>query len=189
MATRYSLHVDRWNDCTACALHRDRKSVVLCRGVLPADVLFVGEAPGKAEDSIGEPFVGPAGQLLDEIVSRACTNGERIAFTNLIACIPWDEEEDGKLAEPPDFAIEACSLRLAEFIEIANPSLIVCVGRHAADWLTPGYRWSIPLHRRIPLCKIQHPAYLLRLNTIQRNLGVQRAVVQVRTALAEMRKM
>lgn len=218
MATRYSLFAERWSNCTACALHKERQNVVLARGTVPADICFVGEAPGKVEDSLALPFTGPAGHLLDQIVERACVsatycprcrapfqNGEkfvsvcvnghkfmgegphgvalRLAFTNLICCIPWDDGEDGKLAEPPDYAVQACASRLQEFLVIADPKLIVCVGRHASDYLTPGYRWSIKLHRPIPQCQIQHPAYLLRLNTIQRNLGIQRAIVTIQTAI------
>jgi uracil-DNA glycosylase len=62
--------------------------VVLCRGRLPCDVLFVGEAPGVSEDVLGRPFVGPAGKLLDTIVERALDGQYDCAMTNLVACIP-----------------------------------------------------------------------------------------------------
>lgn len=217
--TRYQLHVERWSDCTACDLHEERKNVVLARGSLPADVLLVGESPGKGEDSLGSPFVGPAGQLLDEIVDRSlgtlalcplcravlqggaagifCANGHehpsancglpiRTAFTNLIACIPLDPEDATKLEEPPQWAIEACTPRLQEMIALTNPRLLVRVGRFADDYLTPGYRYSIPLHRDIPAVSIQHPSYFLRLPTIQQSLAVQRAIIILKNAVLEL---
>lgn len=69
--TRYQLHVQNWKDCDRCFLSKRRSRVCHLRGKVPCDVLFVGEAPGKSEDVLGKPFVGPAGQLLDRIVADA----------------------------------------------------------------------------------------------------------------------
>jgi uracil-DNA glycosylase len=69
--TPFQLHVAQWRNCTACPLHIGRKQVVFARGKIPCDILFVGEAPGKSEDMHGQPFYGPAGQLLDDIVENA----------------------------------------------------------------------------------------------------------------------
>ena len=200
MATHYSLFVERWKSCTACDLHKDRQQVVLARGRIPCDVLFIGEAPGQSEDCLGQPFVGPAGQLLDQIVERAVPlvwrkdrdgndtecEGPAItwAFTNLVCCIPLDD--DGvKVSEPPDEAVQACSVRLVEFVEIANPKLIVCVGKLAKDFLDPGYKHSIKLHRKIPLTEILHPAAILRMNVAQQGLAVQRCVVVLRNSVED----
>lgn len=218
MPSRYSLHVENWSDCRACELHLWRRNVVLARGALPCDVLFVGEAPGKSEDAVGAPFVGPAGQLLDAIVAGAlgslglcplcrgtleggasgvfCPRGHeiadaadaarvRVAFTNLIACIPLDPGGDGKPTEPPADAVKACSARLREFAALAAPRLLVQVGKRARDWLTPGFKHSIPLSTGIARCEIQHPSYLLRLNDIQRDLGIRRARVVIRAAFRD----
>lgn len=84
----FSDHVDRWKHCTLCPLHKVRRQVVLARGKLPADVLMVGEAPGLSEDVLGAPFTGPAGQLLDRIITATELENYRIAFTNLVGCIP-----------------------------------------------------------------------------------------------------
>ena len=194
VATHYSLFVERWQSCTACELHESRQNVVLARGQIPCDVLFLGEAPGQSEDCLSFPFVGPAGQLLDNpppfsppgIVQRAglAELGIRSAFANLVCCIPLGD--DGvKVTEPPDEAIEACSVRLVEFVEIANPRLIVCVGKLAKDWLDPGYKHSIKLHRRIPLVEIVHPAHILRMNYAQQGLAIQRATVVLRNAVED----
>ena len=176
--------MERWKDCTACNLCESRQSVVLAKGRIPCDVLFIGEAPGQSEDCLGQPFVGPAGQLLDQIVSRAVPAEMRLAYTNLVCCIPLDE--DGvKVHEPPDETIEACSVRLVEFVEIANPRLIVCVGKLAKDWLDPGWKHSIKLHAKIPLVDIVHPASILRANVAQQGLMVQRAIVVLRNAVED----
>ena len=184
MASHYSLFVEKWKSCTACELHKDRQNVVLARGKIPCDVLFVGEAPGQSEDCLSAPFVGPAGQLLDKIVERAIASDVRVAFTNLVCCIPLDD--DGvKVSEPPDEAIEACSIRLQEFVEIANPRLIVCVGKLAKDWLDPGWKHSIRFHAKIPLVDITHPAFILRANIAQQGLLCQKATVILRNAVED----
>lgn len=189
--------VERWKDCTACHLCEGRQRVVLARGSIPCDVLFIGEGPGESEDSLGAPFVGPAGQLLDRIVNRAGLPSKHVdlpnntwrlltwAFTNLVCCIPRDED-GGKATEPDDEAIDACSVRLVEFVELASPKLIVCVGKLAKDWLDPGWKHSIQLHRKIPLVDILHPAAILRANVAQQGLMIQRCVVQLRNAVEEL---
>ena len=174
----------RWQDCTACDLSGCRSKMVLMRGTVPCDVLFVGEAPGKSEDVLGIPFVGPAGKLLDEMVARALPATRTSAYTNLVCCLPLDERGD-KTEEPPDEAIEACSLRLIEFVELANPKLICCVGKLAFDWLEPGYKHSIQLTKHVPLVRIEHPASILRQSYAQRDLSVQRAVVTLANAVEE----
>lgn len=207
MTTRFSLFVERWRECTACPLCEGRQKVVLARGQIPADVLFIGEAPGESEDCIGIPFCGPAGQLLDRIIDRAIPKKYvddatdphgamaevlegaplqyRIAFTNLVCCIPRDED-GGKATEPGDESIQACSIRLIEFVEIANPRLIVCVGKLAKEWLDPGWKHSIKLERRVPMIDIVHPAAIIRANLAQQNLLVQRAVVVLRNAVEKL---
>jgi len=67
----WKAHVERWKDCQACPLHLTRTRIVIARGTVPCDVCFVGEAPGVSEDFLGQPFVGPAGILFDQMVRRA----------------------------------------------------------------------------------------------------------------------
>jgi uracil-DNA glycosylase len=96
--TPFQLHVNRWGDCQQCELHRVRHKVVLARGRVPCDVLFIGEAPGASEDVLGLPFVGPAGHMLDYIIERSIGEhnelrkekglpGLRVAMTNLVCCM------------------------------------------------------------------------------------------------------
>lgn len=216
--TQYELFATSWRDCQKCDLHHNRQQVVLARGCVPCDILFVGEAPGQSENSVGKPFVGPAGLLLDVIVTRGvggrklcchcrrllrvqnncirCNNGHlsdgsdglpiRTAFTNLIACIPLEDPEAGaakKLIEPPYDSVLACALRLQEFMELARPRLVVCVGRHAEKWLEPGFKDSIKLPDCATTAVIQHPSYMLRQSLIQQVLLVQRAAVHIATAI------
>jgi len=77
-------------------------------------------------------------------------------------------------------------VRLIEFVELANPGLIVCVGELARDWLKPGYRYSIQLHRDIPTIDIVHPAYILRSPIAHQQLLIQRCEVKLRNAVEEL---
>lgn len=185
----FAQHVDKWKGCQLCKLCKGRKQTILARGKLPCDVFFLGEAPGESEDELGKPFWGPAGLLMDDIVARACEEAEikqadwKFLFSNLLACIPRDETTR-KLIEPPDYAVKACSPRVAQLVELANPQLIVCVGNHATAWLDK----IIPkrLERGIRACHIIHPAGILRAKQAQKGLMFQRAVVVLATALREL---
>ena len=86
--TPYQLFVEKWGKCRECSLWEGRQRVVLCRGKVPADVLFIGEGPGESEDSIGQPFIGPAGHLLDQILEQSGVTEHRYCLTNLVCCIP-----------------------------------------------------------------------------------------------------
>ena len=214
--TPYQRFVTRWHDCTACELHQTRSRLVLARGCVPADVVIVGEGPGKSEDSLGLPFKGAAGKRLDEIIEAAmppfrlcpdcrrllrssperkiCANSHtlaldeiglpvRIAITNLVCCLPWDTDTNAKMEHLPDEAVERCSVRLVEFMEIADPRLIIAAGREPYDWLEPGYKHSIKFHKPIPVVKIDHPSYIIRQNYAQQNLLTKKAVVAVSQAI------
>lgn len=196
--TPWQVHVARWRDCIRCPLHEGRRSVVLARGSLPCDILFVGEAPGQSEDVLGEPFVGPAGQLLDRIVSEALTSPcmsapLRIAFTNVVACFPREAKQTDDHA-PPREAVKACRPRLQEFIVLAKPRLVVFVGSVAdragsealgkATTLTGG---RVTGHATVKLwASIQHPAAILRAPTAGRSLMVRRAVIRLQKAFEQL---
>lgn len=74
-------HVAKWKNCDLCPLHKQRNRICIARGTVPCDVLFVGEAPGPSEDAIGQPFVGPAGKLLDQIIERALPHQGHDVYT------------------------------------------------------------------------------------------------------------
>lgn len=163
--TAYSKHKSKWTTCTLCPLAKKRKHVVLARGKLPCDVLFIGEAPGASEDVLGQPFVGPAGKLLDKMIEDALgvKEGVKIAFTNLIACVP-KAEIGSAIEEPPEDSIKACRERLDDFLSLAMPRFIVAVGNHAKKH-APAYELSIP-----------HPAFILRLDSMDRYVMIRRTV-------------
>lgn len=187
MTTAWKRHVAKWSGCKLCELHTSRKSVVLARGSVPCDVLFIGEAPGESEDVHGKPFVGPAGHKLDEVITRSIpsSSGIRYALTNLVACIPLDE--DGlKTAQPEDDCIKACMPRLQEFIAICRPRLIVCVGSLARDWFDQKMRDSIKVDRGVKIVSIMHPAAILRKNIAMQGLELQRCIVTIQNAVEEL---
>lgn len=179
-------HIEQWKNCRKCDLCKVRHKIVLGRGSIPADVCFVGEAPGASEDTLGQPFVGPAGMLLDRIIERSLPQGMKYAINNLVACIPRDPEDGLKAGQPLPEEIETCSPRLIEFVELVNPKLIVCVGTLARDYLDPmRAKGNIRLRKQYPRIVIDHPAYILRMNVAQKGLAVQRAIVTVKTAIED----
>lgn len=183
MASLYQQHVEKWKNCKLCPLCETRNRVVLARGELPAAVMFIGEAPGASENVLGQPFVGPAGQLLDDIINDAVRQAgierPRIAFTNLIACIP--KGDDGtKVKEPSEESIQACSPRLDEIFLMCSPRLIVYVGKLPEKHLQH-YRGG-----GTNAVGIVHPAAILRADITQRGLLTQRARVILTDALEDL---
>ncbi len=175
----YKEHRAKWNECSLCDYCSKRNKVVLCRGQIPCDVLFIGEAPGPSEDIIGAPFVGPAGKLLDQMIQDSMPEDSslRVAFTNLVGCIPLDDHRT-KFAEPSKESIKACRNRLDEFIELCKPSLIVRVGKLSKKYYTPSSDISV--------CDIVHPAAIIRADISQRGLMTQRAMITLSDSLTEL---
>jgi uracil-DNA glycosylase len=176
--TPYDKHRMRWTNCQHCSLSKTRQHVVLCRGWIPADILFVGEAPGASEDVLGKPFRGPAGHLLDQIIEQSIPHGLTYCITNLVACIPLDDNKS-KVAEPPEDAIKACAPRLQEVYNLCRPRLLVYVGKLASKWFRPGSSGTVP-----SIVEIVHPAAILRMDVSQRGLTVQRSIIALEDAVA-----
>lgn len=190
-------HVAQWKDCTKCPLGAQRDRICLGRGVIPAEIVFIGEAPGVSEDALGLPFKGPAGALLDQIIERALPSNTRFALTNLVACFPRIAKEAGD-NEPDPREIEACRPRLREFVRLCHPRLIVLVGQLAKwqvagqndfaltrDEIDNGLPWLKP-GKFIEFCDIVHPAAILRMPLAQKQMAVQRAIVLIRRAFEDM---
>ncbi len=179
--------VTYWSGCTLCDLARTRTTAVLGRGTVPCDVLFIGEGPGESEDTLGLPFVGPAGRVFDSILSRAVPAGMPYAVTNVVACIPPRDDQGHR--EPPLESVKACQPRLAEFILLCRPRLIVAVGSVARDWLDPKYRGGLKLPPELGTVKmidVMHPAATFQMPLAQREFAIQRAVVQISNAVEEL---
>ncbi|MGL6095376.1 MAG: uracil-DNA glycosylase family protein [Fimbriiglobus sp.] len=177
--TPYGKHCDQWAAGCGSVLCHGATKVVLCRGSLPCDILFVGEAPGESEDVIGRPFVGPAGVLLDRIVGEALDGLRagshfRLAFTNLVGCVP--RGETGRPTDPSVVEIERCRPRLHEMVRLARPKLLVTVGALAEKHLNLDF---------VPRAAVVHPAAVLRANVANQGLMIQRDVVTLRTAAVE----
>ena len=187
--TRLSLHIEQWNNCTRCPYHQFRKRIVLGKGDIPCDVLFIGEAPGESEDVTGKPFMGKAGKLLDRIINRSFGPPEkrkyRIAYNNVVACIPR-EELGGEKEQPDAEYCEICQPRINEFIEICNPRLIIAVGKVAESWLESLSRDRIKYDStRTSIISIEHPASIIRMVDAAQPMAVQQCVVRITTAIHE----
>ncbi|MBY0270286.1 MAG: uracil-DNA glycosylase [Burkholderiales bacterium] len=150
-------------ECTACALHQKRNKTVFGVGDENADWLFVGEGPGADEDAQGEPFVGQAGKLLDNMLAAiALKRGANVYIANIVKCRP-----PGNRNPQPEEA-QACSVYLQRQIELIRPKLIIALGKVAAvnllgrDASIASLRGQVHAWRGIPLIVTYHPAYLLR---------------------------
>jgi len=120
--TPFQRHARRWSRCQRCRLSQCRNRVVLARGRVPAEVVFVGEAPGASENVIGRPFVGPAGHLLDYVITQGLGPDFRsYAITNLVGCFP-----------------------------ALSPPQVVHDPRSSDVWLPKSREWSLPFRVDTP---------------------------------------
>lgn len=187
---KFAEHVAKWKGCELCPLWESRTKMVFARGTLPADVLFIGEAPGDSEDLIGQPFVGPAGNLLnqicDEAWEQAVPAGMRVtrAFTNLVCCLP---KQDREKREPEREEIKACGTRLAEMIALCKPKLrlIVCVGKLSSMWVRTRPA-ELGISTAVIMMDMMHPAAVIRMTIDKQGLAVQRCTVSLQTELEEL---
>lgn len=149
--------------CTACGLHKSRTQTVFGVGDEKADWLLVGEAPGAEEDRLGDPFVGQAGKLLDNMLAAiGLARGANVYIANVLKCRP----PANRNPEPEEVA--KCSPFLQRQIALIEPRLIVAMGRFAAQTLLAtdasiaSLRGRVHRYAGLPLIVTYHPAYLLR---------------------------
>ena len=148
--------------CTRCGLCETRNNVVFGVGNRTADVMFVGEGPGEQEDLQGEPFVGAAGHLLDDMMSIIDLNRENCYIANIVKCRP------PRNRDPLETEQDACIEYLRNQVALIKPKIIICLGRVAAKRLIdPEYRitrqhgtWV--QKGNIWMTAIYHPSALLR---------------------------
>jgi DNA polymerase len=150
-------------DCTRCPLHQQgRKQIVFGVGNPQAELMFVGEAPGADEDTKGEPFVGRAGQLLNNMIAAMGLKREEVYIANIIKCRP----PGNRTPLPAECAV--CSPFLLRQIDVIQPKAIVALGAVAAKTLLAVNQPMNALRghwfefRGVPLAATFHPAYLLR---------------------------
>ncbi len=149
--------------CTQCPLHETRSNAVFGEGDPQATIMFVGEGPGEVEDQMGRPFVGPAGQKLDEVLASVEIARESVYITNVVKCRPPGNRV------PAKSEMEVCFPYLEAQVALIQPALIVTLGNTSTQWLLPEapgitrshgtfYTWR----GRILLYPMFHPSYLLR---------------------------
>ena len=120
------------HECVDCGLHRSRTHAVPGEGAPQAQLMFIGEGPGFNEDQQGRPFIGPAGQFLDELLGSIGLERSDVFITNMVKCRPPNNRD------PFPGEMEACSKYLDAQIKAIKPKVIVPLGRHAlAKWF-PG---------------------------------------------------
>ena len=139
MPSKYQLFVGKWGNCNHCYLCETREKIVLARGNVPADILFIGEAPGEGEDSTGVPFIGPAGRLLDEIIIRGLPPGrfvceccqaditdrvQEVACAVMAECSPSLWNPDRKKKKSVRFKGCQCGSKKLKFV---GPPLTYCL--------------------------------------------------------------
>ena len=156
-------------DCTRCGLCKGRTHTVPGIGDRQARWLFVGEGPGRNEDLQGEPFVGPAGKLLDNMMrALGLSRGKNTYIANIVKCRPVGD--DGRDRPPAAEEVSACMPYLERQIALIKPDVIIALGKTAAvsllglneDTALSGLRGKPHAYAGIPLIVTYHPAYLLR---------------------------
>lgn len=149
-------------DCTRCGLHAGRNKIVFADGSPNARLLFVGEGPGADEDAQGLPFVGRAGQLLNNMIAAMGLKREDVYIANVVKCRP-----PGNRTPDPEEA-NTCSPFLFRQIDVVRPEVIVALGATAATYLLgqrqplAGLRGRAHPFRGSKLIVTYHPAFLLR---------------------------
>jgi len=166
-----AVHNYNWNQlkgavrqCIACQLHETRKNTVFGVGEEQADWMIIGEAPGADEDRQGEPFVGKAGQLLNNMLLAIGLKREQVYIANILKCRPPNNRDPR-----PDEVLK-CEPFLKRQVELVNPKIILAVGRIAAHNLLKtdtslsklrGQKFAYG-ESQTPVVVTYHPAYLLR---------------------------
>ena len=155
-------YLDSIKNCLKCPLGEKRNNIVLGMGNPNANIVFVGEAPGKQEDLQGLPFVGRSGKLLDKMLKSIQLSRDDVYILNVLKCRPPDNRN------PSQMEIDKCEPYLKKQLEIINPKLIVSLGRISAmtilrtkESLT-NMRNKIFNYEGIDLLVTYHPAALLR---------------------------
>ena len=163
-------HYQAIKDCQKCPLHKTRTNFVYGVGNPNADVLFIGEAPGKEEDLKGEPFVGRAGQLLDKILAAINFSRDEVYIANILKSRPPGNRDP----QPDEMA--ACLPYLMEQIRLIKPKIICALGRISAQALlqttTPLGKLRKQWHdfHGIPFIVTYHPAALLRFQQYKKDV-------------------
>ncbi len=134
------------------------------------DILFVGEAPGEAEDAIGQPFVGVAGTELDSLISESLDADTTYVITNSILCTPFTDASKSVIGKPPKESLDSCRVYLHSLIRLTRPKAIVALGKVAAATLAKV--------KDAQFTQIMHPSGILQ--AVHPELEHKRAVLTLR---------
>lgn len=173
--------------CTKCALCQNTKNAVPGEGSPHAEVLFIGEAPGYHEDRQGRPFIGPAGQFLNELLGAVGLDRSTVFITNVVKHRPPDNRD------PLPDEIAACSDYLTRQIDALNPKVIVTLGRFSMARFFPGAKISA-IHGQAKkvdgrvVVAMYHPAAALHQQSLRQTL-IDDFKGSIPPALAEARRM
>jgi DNA polymerase len=179
--------------CQRCRLHEGRTRAVPGEGHPSTEVAFVGEGPGFNEDQQGRPFVGAAGQVLEELLRSMGWRREEVFITNVVKCRPPANRDP----EPDEIA--ACAPFLRRQLEALDPSLVVTLGRHSLDAFRPGVRISQAHGTVVPApassgangalhLALYHPAAALRSTAIKETLAAEAATIPATLEQARARR-
>ncbi|MFA5071942.1 MAG: uracil-DNA glycosylase [Candidatus Pacearchaeota archaeon] len=123
MEDKFKILEKQISSCKKCPLFKERNIPVIGQGSLKAKIMFIGEAPGAKEDATGIPFCGRSGKFLDELLSSAKINREKVYICNIIKCRPPENRDPGEKE------IKACSHFIEKQIELISPNVICPLGR------------------------------------------------------------
>jgi len=172
------------HNCTACRLAGTRTNVVFGVGNPNADLMFIGEAPGRDEDLKGEPFVGRAGQLLTDIIKAMKLTRDDVYIANVVKCRPPENRN------PEADELDACRPFLQRQVALIQPKVIVTLGKFGLQSLTEkaygisAVRGQWLDYKGIKLMPTYHPAYLLRTPSAKKDVWADMKKVMAELGIA-----
>lgn len=166
LTVQVSEHKSKYDRCYKCEIGKQCTSRIYYRGVLPSDIVILGESAGDTDWVLGKPFSGNAGKLLDQMIAQVFGTKDlatlastrpayRISMTNSVACITQNLSAT-KLRPPTNTELKNCASRLDDFLDIANPRVIIAVGKTAERQATKNLNYNYHI---IPMI---HPNTILR---------------------------
>jgi DNA polymerase len=190
VVTKLRQLADEAAGCTRCDLYRHATQTVFGEGPPDADLVLVGEQPGDKEDLAGEPFVGPAGHLLDDALERAGIDRQRAYVTNVVKHFKWEPKGKQRIHKKPNAAEQkACRPWLEAELELLRPEVLVCLGATAAQSLL-GKDFKVTERRgawvESPLAPhvlaTVHPSSILRGDPVSRHAAMDAFVADLAVA-------
>ena len=169
-------------DCRRCDLYRNATQTVFGEGAATATLMLVGEQPGDAEDERGRPFVGPAGQLLRNVLTEVGIEEGRIYVTNAVKHFKWRPQGTRRIHDKPNWSeIRACDHWLSLELALVRPRLVVCLGATATQALLGRSARVTALRGKVlnppeldqPLVVTIHPSAVLRAGGRRREMRAQ----------------